>query len=180
LFVNVSSTVITLEYCFYLTLNSNQSIYLFKAKYKTCPVMLSVYTLYPRFSDFVYLSRIMLNLFATRQDEIYRIHVLIPILCKDLNWQEMHSLRIQLMLSIFLKCRKKWWKMLQNICNKSRFPWQPAQIFRVWKIVKKNHIPLKESSAVKTILSSKVAMETGICYKYFATFSIISYDTLKK
>jgi hypothetical protein len=23
-------------------------------------------------------------------------------------------------------------------------------------------------------------METGICYKYFATFSIISYDTLKK
>jgi hypothetical protein len=154
LFVNVSSTVITLEYCFYLTLNSNQSIYLFKAKYKTCPVMLSVYTLYPRFSDFVYLSRIMLNLFATRQDEIYRIHVLIPILCKDLNWQEMHSLRIQLMLSIFLKCRKKWWKMLQNICNKSRFPWQPAQIFRVWKIVKKNHIPLKESSAVKTILSS--------------------------
>ena len=25
---------------------------------------------------------------------------LIPILCKDLNWQEMQSLRIQLMLSI--------------------------------------------------------------------------------
>jgi hypothetical protein len=25
-----------------------------------------------------------------------------------------------------------------------------------------------------------VTMETGICYKYFATFSIISYDTLKK
>jgi hypothetical protein len=25
-----------------------------------------------------------------------------------------------------------------------------------------------------------VAMETGICYKYFATFSIISFDTLKK
>jgi hypothetical protein len=25
-----------------------------------------------------------------------------------------------------------------------------------------------------------VAMETGICYKYFATYSIISYDTLKK
>jgi hypothetical protein len=25
-----------------------------------------------------------------------------------------------------------------------------------------------------------VAMETGICYKYFATFSIIPYDTLKK
>ena len=35
---------------------------------------------------------------------------LIPILSKDLNWQEMHSLRIQLMLSIFLKCHKKWWK----------------------------------------------------------------------
>jgi hypothetical protein len=64
-------------------------------------------------------------------------HILIPILCKDLNWQEMHSLRIQLMLSIFLKCHKKWWKMLQNICNKCRFPWQPAQIFWVWKIVKK-------------------------------------------
>jgi hypothetical protein len=25
-----------------------------------------------------------------------------------------------------------------------------------------------------------VAMETGICYKYLATFSIISYDILKK
>ena len=58
LFVNVSSIVIKLEYCFYLTLNSNQSIYLFKAKYKTCPIMLSVYTLYQRFPDFVYLSRI--------------------------------------------------------------------------------------------------------------------------
>jgi hypothetical protein len=67
----------------------------------------------------------------------FRTQNLIPILCKDLNWQEMHSLRIQLMLSIFLKCHKKWWKMLQNICNKCRFPWQPAQIFRVWKILKK-------------------------------------------
>ena len=45
----------------------------------------------------------------------------IPILCKDLNLQEMQSLRIQLMLSIFLKCNRKWWKMLQNICNKCRF-----------------------------------------------------------
>jgi hypothetical protein len=30
----------------------------------------------------------------------------------------MQSLRIQLMLSIFLKCHKKWWKMLQNIGNR--------------------------------------------------------------
>jgi hypothetical protein len=64
------------------------------------------------------------NKTTNRQTTIHRD--LIPILCKGLNWQEMHSLRIQLMLSIFLKCHKKWWKMLQNICTKSGFPWQPA------------------------------------------------------
>ena len=88
-------------------------------------------TCYDHFCVFQFFSILV---FPWQRQPFWKNQPLIPILCKDLNWQEMHSLRIQLMLSIFLKYHKKWWKMLQNICNKCRFPWQPAQIFRVWKI----------------------------------------------